>query len=318
MERHLLIYDVDWWILGKGAKTIQQHHPHLDMMSAKQLEENIQSRGSEALNREYSKISAMCLGLAAFAIFKHIRIDSSAAVSYYYFSQNYETFREWKDPIQPDSEFLNLVIPRIGMIGAMNHKLTHTLRVVAPSSTIEHIGHFVDHRLFRPGPDVPVTAAGDLKPLVIGWAGDRNKKSKNYETLYEQVKRHFVNHPCVRFVETAGAYAHEEMPRFYHEIDLLLITSANEGGGATALEAFASGKPVLATNVGYVKEAAHPDGYDLILDSDDPVDFVRVIYHCLEHRNLLRRIGHQCRQQIEAHWTIEQGVKRWLTILFGL
>ena len=37
MGRHLLIYDVEWWILGKHAKVIQQYHPSLDLMSIGEL-----------------------------------------------------------------------------------------------------------------------------------------------------------------------------------------------------------------------------------------------------------------------------------------
>ncbi|WP_256992178.1 glycosyltransferase family 4 protein [Paenibacillus sp. XY044] len=287
-------------------------------MSAKQLEESIGKKGSEALNREYSRISSMCLGLAAFAVFKHIRIDSSAAVSYYYFSKHYDTFREWADKPIPDPEFLRLVIPRIGSIGAMNMKLTECLEAMAPSASVRHIGHFVDHTLFQPAAADGDTQERAGRPLVIGWAGDPGKASKRYTALYEPIKQHFSGRPEVRFVETAGAYAHEEMPRFYRDIDLLLITSANEGGGATALEAFASGKPVLSTNVGYVKEAAHPSGHHLILDSDDPGAFIQAIDGCLQERTRLREIGRLCRSEIEAHWTIEQGVRRWLAVLFGI
>lgn len=72
---------------------------------------------------------------------------------------------------------------------------------------------------------------------MIGWAGDKGKKSKNYHSLVEPIKQYFDRHPGIQFVETSGAYAYEDMPRFYRSIDLLLITSSSEGGGAPALEA---------------------------------------------------------------------------------
>lgn len=168
MGRHLLIYDVDWWILGKHAKVIQRHHPDLYLMSIQDLDRYLEQHSSEELNQAYDRTCAMCLGIAAYCIFKHIRIDASAAVSYYYFSQNYETYREWtNDELIPDPEFLRLVIPRVGVIGAMNERLSRALQVTAPQADVQYIGHFVDHRLFRPL-DTPRSFGTHL---VVGWAG---------------------------------------------------------------------------------------------------------------------------------------------------
>ncbi|WP_246072988.1 glycosyltransferase family 4 protein [Paenibacillus dokdonensis] len=304
---------MDWWILGKTAKVIQRYHPDLELINAAGLDTLIQKIGSQEINRRYSIISTMCLGMAAWAIFKNIRIDSSAAVSYYYFSSNYETFREWKDPILPDPEFLRLVLPRIPVIGAMNQKLAQTLKELVPHARVEYIGHFVDTTKFSLS-----DANRDLSlPLVIGWAGDKVKKSKNYDSLFQPIQQYFEHQPEVKIVETSGEYAYDDMPLFYHSIDLLLITSANEGGCAPALEAYACGKPVLSTHVGYVKEAAPTDAYPLILDSDDPIDFIQTIQDWMHRRNGLEAVGQRCREEVEAHWGIDQAVNHWLKVLFN-
>ena len=44
------------------------------------------------------------------------------------------------------------------------------------------------------------------------------------------------------------------MPDFYNNIDYLLILSNNEGGPVPVLEAFATGKPVIAPDVGWCWE----------------------------------------------------------------
>ncbi|WP_127590127.1 glycosyltransferase family 4 protein [Paenibacillus lautus] len=315
MGRHLLIYDVEWWILGKHAKVIQQHHPDLDLMSIGELDRFLEQHSSDEINQAYDRICSLCLGIAAYCIFKHIRIDASAAVSYYYFSQNYETLREWQeDELVPDPEFLRLVIPRIGVIGAMNERLNQALRKVAPEANVEYIGHFVDHRLFQPS----TLLRRSRSPLVVGWAGDPAKRSKNYTTLYKQIRDHFRHDERITFMETAGAYSYEDMPNFYHQLDLLLITSANEGSGATALEAYACGVPVLGTHVGNVKAAAHPEAHGLILDSDIPEDFITLIHSWIGQKRKLNDIGAQCRHYIESFWTVEQGIGRWLSVLFQL
>lgn len=313
MGRHLLIYDVDWWILGKHAKLIQEHHSALDLMSIRELDQYLEQHSSENLNQAYDRIATMCLGMAAYCIFKHIRVDASAAVSYYYFSKNYEVYREWiEDELVPDPEFLRLVIPRISIIGAMNERLCQMLRRVAPEAKVKYIGHFVDHQLFQPSSEL----RSERKPLVIGWAGDPAKRSKNYTTLYKHIRDHFRSDERVQFLETAGAYSYEEMPRFYHQLDLLLITSANEGSAATALEAYACGVPVLGTHVGNVKAAAHPEAHGLILESDNPADYIALIHYWIEQQSKLSKIGQQCRRQIEAFWTVEQVIERWITVLF--
>ncbi|MEX3616839.1 glycosyltransferase family 4 protein [Paenibacillus glucanolyticus] len=315
MGRHLLIYDVDWWILGKHAKVIQRHHPDLYLMSIQDLDRYLEQHSSEELNQAYDRTCAMCLGIAAYCIFKHIRIDASAAVSYYYFSQNYETYREWtNNELIPDPEFLRLVIPRVGVIGAMNERLSRALQVTAPQADVQYIGHFVDHRLFQP----LVTPREGRAHLVVGWAGDPAKRSKNYHTLYKHIQEHFRNDERIRFVETAGAYAYEEMPRFYQQLDLLLITAANEGSGAPALEAYACGVPVLGTHVGNIKAAAHPDAYGLILDSDNPEDFITSIHQWIGQKHELAGMGQKCRRHIESFWTMDQVIPLWLSVLFNL
>ena len=314
MRRHLLIYDVDWWILGKNAKILQRYHPCLDIMSAEQLDRYIGAHGSGELNDTYEVISSMCLGLAAYAIFKHVRVDSSAAVSYYYFSKDYHAFREWEDRIEPDISFLQLVLSRIGTIGAINRKLAETIQELVPAVPVQYIRQFVDDGLFKPNH----SNRSGQDEFVIGWAGDKGKASKNYDRLYLPVKRHYENHPRIRFAETCGERSHETMPGFYHNIDLLFMTSANEGGGATALEAYACGIPVLSTNVGYVKEAAPPEARHLILDSDDPARFIRMIDEISTQKEMLTEIGRKCRANIEAFWTVNHAVKSWLSVLFRI
>ncbi|WP_077565805.1 glycosyltransferase family 4 protein [Paenibacillus ihbetae] len=313
LPKDLLLYDVDWWILGKTARVLQRYHPDLELMSVAEAERLVESAGAQAINQRYSVISSMCLGIAAWAIFKHIRIDSSAAVSYYYFTRNYETFREWTDPIDPDPEFLRLVLSRIPVIGAMNRRLTAVLQELTPQGSIDFIGHFVDTEHFTPAQ----SGRGPDQPFVIGWAGDKGKKSKNYHSLYEPIKQHFDRHPGIRFVETSGAYAYEDMPRFYQSIDLLLITSSSEGGGATALEAFACGKPVLSTDVGYIREAAAPELFPLILKTDHPLDFIQAIEGWMHRREELDLFGQKCRKNVEANWSIESGARRWISQMFN-
>ncbi|MGG3308206.1 glycosyltransferase [Paenibacillus lautus] len=183
---------------------------------------------------------------------------------------------------------------------------------MAPEANVEYIGHFVDHRLFQ----TSMIVRRGSTPFVIGWAGDPAKRSKNYVTLYKHIRDRFRNDERIRIIEKAGAYSYEQMPEFYHQLDLLLITAANEGSAAPALEAYACGIPALGTDVGNAKAAAHPDAHGLILDSDNPEDFINLIDHWMGQRQKLQDNGQQCRRLIESFWTIEKVIDRWLSVLF--
>ena len=57
--------------------------------------------------------------------------------------------------------------------------------------------------------------------------------------------------PGVEIRFTGGQVAWEDMPRWYGEIDYLLVLSNNEGGPLPVKEAIAMGKPVIAPDVGW-------------------------------------------------------------------
>jgi glycosyltransferase involved in cell wall biosynthesis len=62
----------------------------------------------------------------------------------------------------------------------------------------------------------------------------------------------------------------ERLPGLFAELDALLICSRREGGPVTAIEALASGTPLISTSVGYVPDllAACPEGGRLFAGAD--------------------------------------------------
>jgi glycosyltransferase involved in cell wall biosynthesis len=50
----------------------------------------------------------------------------------------------------------------------------------------------------------------------------------------------------------------KDMPSLYKSLDVVALTSLNEGTPVTLIEAMAAGKPVIATDVGGVKDLLGP------------------------------------------------------------
>lgn len=60
-----------------------------------------------------------------------------------------------------------------------------------------------------------------------------------------------------------------ELGRAYHDVDVCLVTSRQEGGPKTVLEAMASGVPVVSTRVGQAAELVADGENGLLCDVDD-------------------------------------------------
>ena len=65
----------------------------------------------------------------------------------------------------------------------------------------------------------------------------------------------------------------------YSLINVLVITSLNEGTPVTILEAFASGVPVISSAVGGVPDLLHKEDLGELVYSRDPKDFAQKFSH---------------------------------------
>ncbi|QQK79599.1 glycosyltransferase [Salicibibacter cibi] len=315
MGKHLLVYDLDWWVLGEKAKVIQRYHPRLDICCVKEVEALANKRGANYVNDVYEVIATLGLGIAQLLIQHNIRVDTSQIGSYNFFLNNHRVYREWRDPMKANNRFINDIMAKPRQFGAINPKLAHGVKQLLPKKTVNYIRPFVDSDRFR-----PMRQTKHKDKFVIGWVGNETRKVKNYQTLYRQIVKGFHEDPAITFVEAtrSSPVGINEMPAFYQQLDLLIITSSNEGGPAPALEAYSSAVPVLATNVGYVKEVAGSQGRSLILNSTRPALFVQKIKKIRNDPSFHATLKKEARERIMDHFTVEKTMDDWLETLFFL
>ncbi|MDP6179279.1 MAG: glycosyltransferase, partial [Desulfatiglandales bacterium] len=112
----------------------------------------------------------------------------------------------------------------------------------------------------------------------------------------------------------------KEMPSLYGAMDIVALTSLNEGTPVTLIEAMASQKPVVATDVGGVRdllgviEEKSIDGYKLarngiLVPSEKWEILAKALLFLFENRKMSKEMGKNAKGFILKQHTIERLVK---------
>jgi hypothetical protein len=125
-----------------------------------------------------------------------------------------------------------------------------TVKEKFPSKECITISPGVDFDSFRP------------RKLRIGIVGRAYPETgRKGEALLQSV---VADHPEIEWVVTGQNWgvknlsvSDDELPSLYRGLDYVLITSAYEGGPMSALEALASGVPVISPDIGWMPELPH-------------------------------------------------------------
>jgi glycosyltransferase involved in cell wall biosynthesis len=154
----------------------------------------------------------------------------------------------------------------------------------------------------------PSNTPGKHSTIKVGWVGNAtwgHNSNKGFNQIFAKSieKAQAMGLPVEAHIADASVTkrTHTEMSDFYQEIDVLLCTSLNEGTPNPILEAAASGRAWISTDVGIVPELAGPLQRDFIVDRD--VDsFVSALQRLNENRSLIQMLGEENRANVESKW----------------
>ncbi len=91
-----------------------------------------------------------------------------------------------------------------------------------------------------------------------------------------------------------------DVEKIYQAIDLLCLTSKNEGMGRVIAEAMASGKPVVATRVGGVTDLVVDGKTGILVDSMKPAAIAAAVIQILSDPALAHAMGRQGRMHVRV------------------
>jgi len=112
----------------------------------------------------------------------------------------------------------------------------------------------------------------------------------------------------------------KELEKIYSELDIVVLTSLNEGTPVALIEAMAAGRPVISTDVGGVKDLfndqfkVNRDGkrtiryYDqgILIDSEDTESMARAIKELLESDETRKKMGEAGRKTVYPKYDISR------------
>jgi len=110
----------------------------------------------------------------------------------------------------------------------------------------------------------------------------------------------------------------QELVDYYGSSDVVLYIPFNEPFGLVPLEAMASKKPVVASNLSGPTETVQDNRTGFLVDPKDPKAVANAICQLLEDKELSRQMGEAGRKRVEDNFTLKRSASRFETYLVNL
>lgn len=188
----------------------------------------------------------------------------------------------WEDdpdygPCTPE-EFADTYLSDCDTVICTSRRLAGVVEKVFPRTFYAPNG--VDIYSFRP------VGRAHRSNLVFGWAGNIADKVKGFNE--------FVKPACgerFELIAATGELSHREMVQFYHEVDIIVVSSQHEGTPLPLLEAMASGCFPVCVDVGIVPELIKHKENGYIVPERSVGAFQEAFEWCSDNRDKVRAAG---------------------------
>ncbi len=97
-----------------------------------------------------------------------------------------------------------------------------------------------------------------------------------------------------------------DLPRVYPDLDVLVVSSKNEGTPVSAIEAMASGRPVVATSVGGLPDLIDDEKTGCLVPSEDASALAAAIVRVLRDPEAAQRMGAAARALVSERFRSER------------
>jgi len=121
--------------------------------------------------------------------------------------------------------------------------------------------------------------------------------------LRSELARQIVQLNLDRIVTLLGPL--EDVRRLLNALDVFVMPSLNEGLGVAALEALATGLPVVASAVGGLPDVVKHQRSGILVEPENTASLMKAIMRLAVDRPLRCAMGREGRQSVTQRWSIE-------------
>lgn len=143
----------------------------------------------------------------------------------------------------------------------------------------------------------------DYKLILIGAGPDE----KNLKQFAEKM-------PKSRNVKFLGHLPNEEVRNYFSKCTVFVLPSYFEGFGIVILEAMASGKPVIATNIMGPKDIITHGKDGFLFEKGNVDELTNYLGLCLSSEKLRNEVGKNARKTVEENYSFEKISKNLVKI----
>jgi glycosyltransferase involved in cell wall biosynthesis len=110
----------------------------------------------------------------------------------------------------------------------------------------------------------------------------------------------------------------EDIPQLLQAMDIFILPSLSEGTPLSILEAMASLKPVVATDVGGLSEIIENGETGFLVPSKDPGSLAAKILLVLENRDLAEKMAAAARKKVVCEYDLSIMVRKYVDLYEGM
>ncbi len=212
------------------------------------------------------------------------------------------------------------------------HLALETTRYTPPATPVTVVPYGVDLARFSPlHGELPLSPNGEEdggrgRPIVIGTTA-RLSPEKGLTYLvdaFARLRERYGDHVRLRIagegpersaleqqvarlnlgdsVELSGWLEHEDVPEFLRSLDVFALPSTWEGFGVSAVEASATGLPVVASNIHGIPDAVLDGKTGILVPSQEPAALASALARLVDDPELRKRLGESGRAFVARNY----------------